>query len=219
MVMPEPQPPAITKREAPIVVFMHALCPEDTEPACGGGLWVGFRQSKVLGPADSAFGVAIDTKIGGSFGFGWEVGTNIPEGERDGMAFATAMAEGGVGLGFKSEAFELVPVLGIGGEAVAWGTSDRDDDPYAESYWYGLLGGRVETDDYSMFASFARKFKDRAVLDRVYSHRFEGGFIWDVKNEKEKKKNEAFSLGVWIENYDTHLTAGLVIGTKPAKKN
>jgi hypothetical protein len=192
------------------VALLHGLCPDDTEPMCGGGLWFGFRDTLLVGPADTPIGVAVDLKIGASFGFGWEVGSDIPQDERDSMAFATAMAEGAIGPGLRLGAFELLPAIGIGGEAVAWGTTDRDDDPYAEGYWYSVLAGRVRMDDITLHASGARKFKSRGFAE-VFGDSVEAGVTFNVKDKKSKERRR-MTLGWWYTQYDTHLVTGLAIG-------
>ncbi len=179
-------------------------------------MWFGYRTSWIVGSVDTPIGLATDVKVGASFGFGWEVGTDIEPGERDGMAYATAVAEGGIGPGFRVGPVDLMPTVGLGGEAVAWGTSDRDDDPYAEGYWYMGTAIHAKLDGPILLASFSRRFKERG-LDNVFMTAIEAGVAFDVKDKKGKSQGR-MSLQVWIHDYDTHLVAGLAIGTDAQDK-
>jgi hypothetical protein len=191
-------------------VLFHGLCPDDTEPMCGGGIWFGFRDTMLVGPRDTPIGLALDLKVGASFGFGWEVSSDIDPDERDSMAFATAMAEAAIGPGLRLGVFELVPAIGIGGEAIAWGTTDRDDDPYAEGYWYAVLGGRLRFEEYALHAVGARKYKSRG-FDAVFGDSIEAGVTFGMEDKRSKKQHPV-TVGVWYTQYDTHLVAGLAIG-------
>ena len=208
---PPISPPAPARVKTPLIVLLHGLCPEDTEPSCGGGLWMGFRDTTISGPPENPEGLGVDVKIGGSFGFGFEVGSDIAQNERDSMAYATFMFEGAIGPGLRLGRFEMLPALGLGGEGVAWGTTDRDDDPYSEAYWYGTMAFRAQTDDYALFGAITRKYRDRGRLDRVFADHVEGGiqFVAD---------KAPMSVGVWITNYDTHLVAGVAFGASTKKK-
>ncbi len=214
---PPPPPPPPKKNKAdpdlPVAtqILFHGLCPTDTEPACGGGLWMGLRGSTLAGAKsdDTGFGLALDIGLGFSFGFGWEVGSDIPEDERDSMAFVTAIAEAAVGPGLRTTKVDILPAIGLGGEAVAWGTTDRDDDPYSEGYWYATLAAHVRLPGYTLLAQTTRKFETDNVFD-VYQTGLEAGIAWF-----DPKDKVPIQITIWYQHFDTHTIGGLAFGIGP----
>ena len=124
-------------------VLLHALCPEpETDPMCGGGIWVGMRDTRIHNSM-GGIGLAMDVTAGFSFGGGFEVG-DVDINARDEMGYGSLIGEVGLGPGFRLGTVDLMPVISVGGELVGWNsTKDSDDEGFAEGYWYALLSARI----------------------------------------------------------------------------
>lgn len=185
-------------------VLLHALCPApETDPKCGGGIWVGMRDTRIHNTM-GGIGLAMDVTAGFSFGGGFEVG-DVDINARDEMGYGSLIGEVGLGPGFRLGTVDLMPVIGVGGELIGWNSSkDSDDEGIAEGYWYALLSARFALGGGTgLQLSAARQLKTRG-FERWYGDKIEATF--EFTGDKEP---DPIGVGFWYWNHDSHLVAGV----------
>ena len=196
-------------------VVMHALCPDpETDPMCGGGLWLGLRDTSIHNTMGGV-GLALDATLGASFGGGFETGSGVRIDDRDEMGYGSLIAEIGIGPGFKLGTIELMPVIGVGGELVGWNSSkDSDDEGFAEGYWYALLSTRFALGGGNgLQLTAARKLKTRG-FERWYGDKIEAVFEFNADKEPDP-----IGVGVWYWTHDSHLVIGLAFSVVPRDRD
>ena len=183
------------------VVFFHGLCPDGANPMCSGGIWMGFRGLYISGPAEAAVGLAADLKAGFGFGFGFEVKDPDPMvmNDRESAAHVLSGAEIGVGPGVRLGFADLVPILGVGADALAYGFTGSDDEATSEAFWYAAGSLRLHLGATEVLGTVARQYRDR--WDR-YADRIEVACTW----KGDKKGRVGFAI--WWLDYDRFTIAG-----------
>lgn len=186
---------------ASMVAFFHGLCPDGANPMCSGGIWMGFRGLLISGQPEEPVGLAVDLKAGFGFGFGFEVKDDTPEttDDRESAAHVLTGAEIGVGPGVRLGAIDVVPMVGIGADALAYGFTGSNDEATSEAFWYAAGALRLHLGDTEVIGTAARQYRDR--WDR-YADRIEVGCSW-----KAEKKGR-FGFTVWWLDYDHFTIAG-----------
>jgi hypothetical protein len=192
------------------VVFFHGLCPDGANPMCSGGLWAGFRGLYMSGSPEEPIALAVDLKAGFGFGFGFEVKDNTPETTEDRESAAHVMTGGeiGVGPGIRLGMLDVVPIAGIGAEALAYGFTGSDDEATSEAFWYGSGAVQLHLGDTDVIGTATRQYRD--AFDR-YADRIEVAVAW----KSEKKSRIGFH--VWWIDYDRFTIAGGGIIAGPLK--
>ncbi|HEY8141422.1 MAG TPA: hypothetical protein VIG06_02085 [Kofleriaceae bacterium] len=186
---------------ASAVFFFHGLCPDGANPMCSGGIWLGLRGLTISGPPEEPIGLAVDLKAGFGFGFGFEVKDPDPMvmNDRESAAHVLTGAEVGVGPGVRLGVADLVPILGVGADALAYGFTGSDDEATSEAFWYGAGALRLHLGDTELSGTAARQYRDR--WDR-YADRIEVGFSWKAGDKGR------VGLTVWWLDYDRFTVAG-----------
>jgi len=162
---------------------------------------MGFRGLYISGREDEPIGLAADLKAGFGFGFGFEVKDPDPMvmNDRESAAHVLSGAEIGVGPGVRLGAADIVPILGVGADALAYGFTGSDDEATSEAFWYAAGALRLHLGDMQVLGTVARQYRDR--WDR-YADRIEVGFTWKA----DKKSRVGFA--VWWLDYDRFTIAG-----------
>ncbi|HEU5056075.1 MAG TPA: hypothetical protein VFU21_06105 [Kofleriaceae bacterium] len=197
---------------ASAVFFFHGLCPDGANPMCSGGIWMGFRGLYISGDAEEPVGLAADLKAGFGFGFGFEVKDPDPMvmNDRESAAHVLSGAEIGVGPGLRLGAADIVPILGVGADALAYGFTGSDDEATSEAFWYAAGAIRLHLGDVQVLGTAARQYRDR--WDR-YADRIEVGATWKA----EKKTRVGFAI--WWLDYDRFTIAGGGIVAAPGDQS
>lgn len=201
---PEEKPRGLSPSDwASAVVFFHGLCPDGANPMCSGGIWMGFRGMHISGEPEEPIGLAVDLKAGFGFGFGFEVKQQNTEpgmlDDRESAAHVLTGAEIGVGPGVKLGAIDIVPLLGVGADALAYGFTGSDDEATSEAFWYGAGAIQLHLGDSDVVGTAARQYRDR--WDR-YADRIEVAFTWKAEDKGR------FGFTVWWLDYDHFTIAG-----------
>lgn len=205
-----PAPPAergVSPAEwANVVAFFHGLCPDNANPMCSAGIWMGFRGLMISGKPEAPIGIAVDLKAGFGFGFGVELERVEPGMEDDTESAAHVMcgAEIGVGPGVRLGVIDIIPAVGIGGDALAWGFTGSADEGTSEAFWYGSGAVQLHLGDATVLGTMARQFRDG--YDR-YADRIEVAFTWKTEKKQEKGPTR-FGFVAWWMDYDIFTIAG-----------
>lgn len=210
---PPPPPPPETSRGTPsewarAVAFFHGLCPDDGNPICSAGIWIGFRGRTLSGGPEVPIGVAVDLKAGFGFGFGFELEDTdpTPEDDRESAAHVLSGAEIGVGPGVRlGGVLELMPIAGVGVDALAYGFTGSNDEATSEAFWYASAALRLDLGEVDVVGSAARQYRDQ--FDR-YGDRIEVEVSWPAE------KKGRVGVAVWWIDYDRFTVAGggMVVG-------
>ncbi len=188
---------------ASFVAFFHGLCPDGANPKCSGGIWLGLRGLYINGPAEQPIGLAVDLKAGFGFGFGFEIKGHPRPGmvdHRETAAHVMTGGEIGVGPGLRlGGMLDVVPIVGIGADALAYGFTGSDDEATSEAFWYASGAAQLHLGGMDVTGSAARQYRD--AWDR-YADRIEVGCTW--KTDKKAR----FGFTVWWIDYDRFTVAG-----------
>lgn len=197
-----------------MAVIFHGLCPDGANPMCSGGIWLGLRGLMISGPPEEPVGLAVDLKAGFGFGFGFEVkGRRNPEpgmpDDRESAAHVMTGGEIGVGPGLRLGMLDVMPILGIGADALAYGFTGSDDEATSEAFWYASGAVQLHLGTMDVLGTAGRQYRDG--WDR-YANRIEVSCTW-------KADKARVGLAAWWIDYEhfTFAGGGLVAGALNAK--